>query len=66
MSKVNKIKADIEALAEEEYSQLRRWFSQRDWEKWDRQIQSDSESGKLGFLLNEALDEKAKGKLKDL
>jgi len=66
MSKVSKIKAAIEALGKEEYSQLRRWFSERDWEKWDRQIESDSESGKLDFLLNEALDEKAKGKLKDL
>jgi predicted esterase len=66
MSKVNKIKAAIKGLGEEEYNQLRRWFSERDWEKWDRQIESDSESGKLDFLLNEALDEKAKGKLKDL
>ena len=63
MSKVNKIKAAIEALAEEEYSQSRRWFAERDWEKWDRQIESDSESGKLDFLLKEALDEKAEGKL---
>jgi len=36
MSKVGKIKAAIEALGEEDYSQLRRWFSERDWEKWDR------------------------------
>ena len=66
MSKVSKIKAAIEALGEEEYSQLRHWFSERDWEKWDRQIESDSESGKLDFLLKEALNEKAKGKLRDL
>jgi hypothetical protein len=66
MSKVNKIKSAIEALGKEEYSQLRRWFSEMDWEKWDGQIESDSESGKLDFLLEESLDEKAKGKLKDL
>jgi hypothetical protein len=66
MSKVSKIKAAIEALGEEEYHQLRLWFSEKDWEKWDRQIESDSESGKLDFLFNEALNEKTKGKLKDL
>lgn len=66
MSKVSKIKAAIEALDKEEYDQLRSWFSERDWEEWDRQIESDSEAGKLDFLLNEALDEKAQGKLKDL
>ena len=45
---------------------MRRWFSERDWEKWDRQIEADSESGKLDFLIKEALDAKAKGKLKRL
>ena len=34
--------------------------------KWDRQIEMDSESGKLDFLVKEALDEKHMGKLKDL
>ena len=64
--KVNEIKAAIEALPEEEYVRLRRWFSERDWEKWDRQIELDSESGKLDFLIREALDEKVKGNLKGL
>lgn len=66
MSKVDKIKADIEALPEEDYVQLRQWFSEKDWEKWDRQIEVDSESGRLDFLIKEALEEKAKGKLKEL
>lgn len=66
MSKVDEIKEAIEALPEEEYVQLRRWFSERDWEKWDRQIEADSESGKVDFLIKEARDEKAKGKLKEL
>jgi len=66
MAKVNKIKAAIEALPEEEYVQLRRWFSEKDWEKWDRKIELDSESGRLDFLIKEALDEKEKGKLKEL
>jgi len=43
MSKVEKILCSIESLSEEEYTQLREWFSEKDWEKWDRQIDVDSE-----------------------
>jgi hypothetical protein len=66
MSKLEEIEAAIESLSEEEYVRLRKWFSEKDWEKWDGQIESDSESGKLDFLVREALDEKAKGNLKEL
>lgn len=66
MSKVEEIEAAIESLSAEEYVRLRKWFSEKDWEKWDRQIEADSEAGKLDFLIREALDEKAMGKLKEL
>ena len=66
MTKVEKIQNAIKTLSKKEYTHLRQWFSERDWEKWDRQIEADSESGKLDFLINEALEEKAKGNLKEL
>jgi len=66
MSTISEIKEAIEILPEEDYIQLRQWFSEKDWEKWDRQILSDSEAGKLDFLIKEALEEKSKGKLKEL
>ena len=66
MSRVDELKEAIECLSEDEYVQLRRWISERDWEEWDRQIELDSESGKLNFLIREALDEKAKGELKEV
>jgi hypothetical protein len=66
MSKVEEILCSIESLSEQEYSQLREWFSKRDHEKWDKQIEADSKSGRLDFLVKEALDEKAKGDLKEL
>ena len=37
-----------------------------DWEQWDKQIQEDSLSGKLDFLIEEALMEKAQNKLQEL
>ena len=66
MSKVEKLKSEIETLPKEEFSELVRWLSEKDWERWDLEIQSDSESGKLDFLINEAVDAKSKGKLSDL
>ena len=50
MSKVEESEKAIDALPEEEYIRLRQWFSDKDWQKWDQQIEADSESGKLDFL----------------
>ena len=66
MSGVAEIKIAIEALPDGEYAQLRQWFSEKDWETWDREIEADSESGKLDFLVKGALDEKEAGTLKEL
>ena len=66
MSKIEEILCSIESLSKEEYTQLKQWLTERDWEKWDKQIEADSNSGRLDFLIKEALDEKAQGKLKEL
>ncbi|MBI4824524.1 MAG: hypothetical protein HY805_09905 [Nitrospirae bacterium] len=66
MPKVDEIKEAINALPEKEYIQLRQWFSEKDWQKWDRQIVADSESKKLNFLFKEAIEAKSKGKLREL
>ena len=66
MSNVEAIKSAIEALPESDYIKLRQWFNEKDWEKWDKQIEEDSKSGKLDFLIADALKEKGKGTLKEL
>jgi hypothetical protein len=66
MSKVDEIKEAIDTLPEEDYVLLRQWFSEKDWQKWDAQIAEDSGSGKLDFLLKEALEAKATNKLREL
>jgi len=65
-SRVKEIQVAIESLPEEEYVRLRRWFSEKDWEKWDQEIKEDSDSGKIDFLIQEALEEKKSGQLKEL
>ncbi len=66
MSKVDELKSAIEALPEDEYVELRQWFSEKDWQNWDEQIKADSKAGKLDFLIKEAKNEKKSGKLRDL
>jgi hypothetical protein len=66
MSKVDELKTEIERLPKEEFSELVRWLSEKDWERWDKEIEADSEAGKLDFLIREALDAKAKGTLNNL
>ena len=66
IARVEEIQVAIESLPYQEYIRLMQWFSARDWERWDRQIEADSESGKLDFLIEEALNEKAESILREL
>ena len=66
MSKVEEIKEAIDALPEQEYIELRHWFTEKDWSKWDRQIAEDSDSGKLDFLIKQAKEAKAENKLREV
>lgn len=63
---IEEIQAAIKSLPRDQYVQLRQWFSEQDWEQWDRQIEADVEAGKLDFLIEEALAEKAQGNLREL
>ena len=66
MSKIDELKADIEGLPSEELAELFRWLSEKEWESWDREIEADSQAGRLDFLTREAHAEKAKGTLKEM
>jgi len=52
------IQTDIEALPRKEYMKIVHWLSERDWKTWDKEIEVDSKSRKLDFLIEEALAEK--------
>ncbi len=49
MLKLEEIKESIESLPENEYLKFRRWFSEKDWQEWDKLIEEDAQSGKLDF-----------------
>lgn len=58
MSKVSKLKAVIDSLSEKNFVQFRLWFAEKDWKKWDKEIEADSKSGKLNFFVREAFNRK--------
>jgi hypothetical protein len=62
MGKIEKIEEEIQALSSEELAQFRAWFLEYDWAIWDRQIERDSEAGRLDDLAARALRDHAAGK----
>ena len=66
MTNIAKIQEEILALSKTDYQQLKQWLNELEWDEWDRQIAADSNAGRLDFLIDEALEAKEKGTLKNL
>ena len=62
MSSVEEIEHAIANLSSREFGELERWFDAERNRLWDRQIEADSASGKLDFLLREVEADIAGGK----
>jgi hypothetical protein len=66
MQTVQEIKMAIQSLSPDDFSDVKKWILELEWQDWDKQIEKDSEAGKLDFLMAEALTEKAQNKLREL
>ena len=62
MTKVEQLEQQIQQLTPSEFSELRAWLLEQDWEEWDRQIERDSASGKLAKIFAEAREAHQQGK----
>ena len=62
MGKIEKIEQEVRVLSSEELAKFRAWFLEYDWAAWDRQIERDSEAGRLDDLAAKALRDHAVGK----
>lgn len=63
---IEELQKEINRLSDVEFEQLRRWFAEKDWERWDQQLETDVKSGKLDFLVNEAMTAKKQETLQKL
>jgi len=63
---VEELEVAVDSLTQEEYGRFRRWFLDRDWERWDHEIEEDAKAGRLDFLVREAVEARNRQKLRDL
>lgn len=66
MTRVEAIEHEVEKLSPDEFSQLRNWILERDWERWDRQIEQDAADGKLDPLFDRALAAHLRGESREV
>ena len=66
MTRLRGIQSEIVSLGPSDYKALRRWFAERDWDAWDRDLEEDAKSGGLDFLAEEARIAAREGRLLDL
>jgi hypothetical protein len=55
MVKIEGLKKEVKSLPAEEYRRFRRWFLEKDWSDWDKQLKNNVAEGRLDFLHDEAL-----------
>jgi len=65
MDRVEEIEAAIASLPPEEFRRLAQWFRAREQAQWDEQLDSDSASGQLDFLFDEAENESRQGLVRE-
>ena len=66
MSRVESLEGQVKQLTAEELRAFREWFVQFDSEAWDRQFESDVQSGKLDELAARAVRDYKAGRATEL
>ena len=66
MTTVADLQKAILALSECEYTELRRWMVDEDWERWEKEFDEDVKAGLLDVLADETLKAKEEGNLTPL
>jgi hypothetical protein len=64
VSQIEILEQTVKQLSPAELAAFRAWFIEFDAAEWDRQIERDSESGKLDRLAQNAIEEHKAGKTK--
>lgn len=54
---MNKLKRQFLNLSEQDFSKLRNWLLDLDYQEWDKQLEQDIIKGKLDDIASEALAE---------
>jgi hypothetical protein len=66
MTKLEQIEKSVADLAPEELKAFTRWFKEFQADQWDRQMEADSNAGKLDKLAEKALEHHRAGRTRPL
>ena len=66
MSALEQIESAILTLPSDEFRQLRQWFFDLDYQRWDEQLEQDVAEGKLDALAEEAIAEFKAGNCQEI
>ena len=66
MSQIEMLEQTVKQLSPGERAAFRSWFIEFDAAEWDRQIEADSETGKLDRSAQSAIEEHKAGKTKSI
>jgi hypothetical protein len=66
MLTVKELENEVARLSREELARFRAWFDEFDAQAWDRQFESDANSGKLDRLADSAVTDYRAGKHREL
>jgi hypothetical protein len=64
MSQIEMLEQTVRQLSPDELATFRSWFVEFDAAEWDRQIETDSETGGLDRLAQRAIEEHMAGQTK--
>lgn len=63
---IEEVEQAVAAFTPEELSTFRKWFADYDMAQWDKQIEADSEAGRLDHLIGEIESDIENGRVKPL
>ncbi len=63
---VKEVEQAVTHFSNEELKTFRQWFADFDMEQWDKEIEADSNSGRLDGFISKALEEHRAGRSSDL
>ncbi len=66
MSELEQLEQKIQGLPADELAKFRAWFIEFDHLVWDKQIEADSNAGKLDGLIDQALVDFKAGKAREI
>jgi hypothetical protein len=63
---VKELEKAVSVLSPEELREFRVWFADFEMAQWDREIEQDSNSGRLDHLIDKAMEDYRAGRTTDL